>query len=163
MFSLLFHHQYVYKWRSACSQYGKTAGTGGKETWIWNLYSAESIVDWWSAYRWHSTDRSIQCAGSDFTYFRVIYWWKFNILRRKRKILSWQLAVWLPSFHCGFIALTSNSYKSWSFPVRAKPCETQLLTETLALTGFFVFVIYIVNTIFAIYDISDGRWLPPLL
>ena len=23
-----------FKWRSACSQYGKTAGTGGKETWI---------------------------------------------------------------------------------------------------------------------------------
>ena len=48
----------------------------------------------------------------------------------------------LPSFHCGFIALTPTSDKSWSVPVRAKPCETQSLTESLILTGFFVFSIY---------------------
>ncbi|MBS5191010.1 MAG: hypothetical protein KHY81_06050, partial [Lachnospiraceae bacterium] len=35
-----------------------------------------------------------------------------------------------------------TSYKSWSVPVRAKPCETQSLTESLSLTGFFVFFIY---------------------
>ncbi len=39
-------------------------------------------------------------------------------------------------------ALTPTSYKSWSVPVRAKPCETQSLTESLSLTGFFVFSIY---------------------
>ena len=48
----------------------------------------------------------------------------------------------LPSFHGGFIALVLDSYKSWSSPTRAKPCETQSLTESLSLTGFFVFSIY---------------------
>ncbi|WP_294788035.1 hypothetical protein, partial [uncultured Eubacterium sp.] len=33
--------------------------------------------------------------------------------------------------------------KSWSVPVRAKPCENQSLTESLFLTGFFVFSIYV--------------------
>ena len=30
-----------------------------------------------------------------------------------------------------FTALTPTSYKSWSVPVRAKPCETQSLTQSL--------------------------------
>ena len=51
----------------------------------------------------------------------------------------------LPSFHCSFIALTPTSYKSWSVHVRAKPCENQSLTESLFLTGFFVFSIYAVK------------------
>ena len=37
----------------------------------------------------------------------------------------------LPSFHFGFIALTPCSYKSWSLPVRAKPCENQSFTQSL--------------------------------
>ena len=49
----------------------------------------------------------------------------------------------LPSFHFGFIALTPTSDKSWSVPIRARPCENQLLTESLFLTGFFVFSIYV--------------------
>ena len=49
----------------------------------------------------------------------------------------------LPSFHGGFIALTSTSYKSWSVPVRAKPCENRSFAKSLILTGFFVFSIYL--------------------
>ena len=45
----------------------------------------------------------------------------------------------LPSFHFGFIALTPASYKSWSVSVRAKPCETQSLTQSLAQKWFVDF------------------------
>ena len=48
----------------------------------------------------------------------------------------------LPSFHCGFIALTPTSDKSWSVPVRAKPCENQSFTETLIAESFSDFFIY---------------------
>ena len=48
----------------------------------------------------------------------------------------------LPSFHCGFIALTPTFDKSWSVPVRAKPCETQSLTESLVAEGFLDFYLH---------------------
>ena len=48
----------------------------------------------------------------------------------------------LPSFHCGFIALTPTSDKSWSVPVRAKPCETQSFTQSLIAEVVSNFAIY---------------------
>ena len=51
----------------------------------------------------------------------------------------WSAKRSLPSFHFGFIALTLTSYKSWSVSVRAKPCETQSLTQSLAQKWFVDF------------------------
>ena len=40
------------------------------------------------------------------------------------------------------IALTLSSYKSWSLPVRAKPCENQSFTKSLIEKLFSDFIIY---------------------
>ncbi len=62
-------------------------------------------------------------------------------MRTKSKNPSATASRALPSLCFGFIALTSNSYKSWSFPVSRKTRKTQSLTKSLVAEGFIDFVI----------------------
>ena len=72
----------------------------------------------------------------------------FNAVNRENKESCQEARHSLPSFHCGFIVLTPTSCKSWSVPVRAKPCETQSFTQPLVEINFFDFSFYnlLINT-----------------
>ena len=67
---------------------------------------------------------------------------KREVAKTKSENLSSNAKRSLPSLRKVSSRSLPLSYRGWSAPVRAKPCETQSLTESLSLTGFFVFSIY---------------------
>ena len=83
------------------------------------------------------------------------YWLKFNIYKTKSRNPSATASRSLPSFCFGFIALTSNSDKSWSFPARAKLAKLSrsLNRSSRKFSLIFIYVMKIVTIYIVAYTL----------